>query len=93
MTLTLTCNDLEMYFKYRCTGPSSYVKRGGCNSCTLGIEQKDQFGKTIYNCMDPNKANCDSGYYKNSVSFSDSTDPLAGKMVSDIMFFFYINGV
>ena len=75
------CQKCFIYCDGGCTGPSSYVKRGGCNSCTLGIEQKDQFGKTIYNCMDPNKANCDSGYYKNSVSFSDSTDPLAGKMV------------
>ena len=65
-----------------CTGPSSTVMIGGCNSCNIGIEQTNQRGDTIITCMDPNEESCPIGFYRHTVSQSNKDNPLAGKTVS-----------
>ncbi|XP_063411698.1 epidermal growth factor receptor-like [Mytilus trossulus] len=74
------CQQCHDYCDDGCSGPSSTVMTGGCESCKVGIEDV-RSGESNITCMDPIEESCPYGFYRHTVSQSRINDPLAGKMV------------
>nr|XP_022328410.1 epidermal growth factor receptor-like isoform X3 [Crassostrea virginica] len=57
-----------------CTGPSDIVGKGGCNTCELGIEFKNQNGDSMFRCMANNESQkCPHNYFIQYVSSETSS--------------------
>ncbi|VDH91332.1 epidermal growth factor receptor, partial [Mytilus galloprovincialis] len=73
------CQQCHDYCDDGCSGPSSTVMTGGCESCKIGIEVV-RGGESNITCMDPIEESCPYGFYRHTVSQSRINDSLAGKL-------------
>ncbi|XP_053385686.1 receptor tyrosine-protein kinase erbB-4-like [Mercenaria mercenaria] len=56
------CRQCHVACAAGCTGPSSVVKEGGCNSCLLALKQSHENDSVV--CLPRNQTYCPEGYYK-----------------------------
>ncbi|XP_053389075.1 epidermal growth factor receptor-like, partial [Mercenaria mercenaria] len=75
------CRNCDPACYHGCTGPSSELKRGGCNSCALAISRTHETDSL--SCLPRGQKKCPKGYYKrqnkDDVLFKEICKPCDGQ--------------
>lgn len=74
------CMPCHSFCEEGCTGPSSIIGKGGCETCGFGKESIVN-GNKVTTCMDSNEESCPAEYYRSTIPLSEKDNPMSGKMV------------